>query len=137
MLDKSACCIDSVHSDIAEKVKKVFQEELDYVAAYGLCPPNLFNFLLILRSRIPLDTQEIEGANSVIQEMSRRSPNLHLALASDRITIKKGDPISVQECCQLHDQVVEQMQCAKHMHRVCNGAFRRPNHWGQAYHMPS
>lgn len=44
---------------------------------------------------LPLDTQEVEGANSIIKRLHHLAPNIKLPLMSDRVLIKKclGAPI--------------------------------------------
>lgn len=39
---------------------------------------------------LPLDTQEVEGANSIIKKNHQLAPNIKLPLMSDRVLIKKS-----------------------------------------------
>lgn len=39
---------------------------------------------------LPLDTQDIEGANSIIKKIKDIAPNIQISLLSDRLLVKKG-----------------------------------------------
>ena len=39
---------------------------------------------------LPLDTQDIEGANSIIKKIKDIAPNVQIGLLSDRLMVKKG-----------------------------------------------
>ena len=117
LLDASPFCIDAVHFYIAIKVKQIFAAELQETRCSGQCLLNLFNCLLLFRARLPLETQDIEGISSVIQGISRRGPLLQIALGSARVAVKKGDGITVSECCGLRDQVVQHMASPSYLER--------------------
>ena len=88
------------------KLRKCFASELQVVAQDGRVPLNLFDALLLIRAQLPLDVQEIEGMNSVLQVMGHRAHNMYVPLASDRLQLKKGDTITADECTSLHDNVM-------------------------------
>lgn len=60
----------SMRSDIPEKLKDLFKDEFEVMAVDGRCPLSLYLFCEILRMRMPCESQEVEGFNSVIQRMS-------------------------------------------------------------------
>ena len=77
-----------------------------------------------------MDTQEVEGANSVLQRMATLAPGLRHALASDRLRNRKGDSITAAECCALHEQIMEYSQSQEHAGRFENGGGPPvPNEW--------
>lgn len=68
---------------------QLFEGLLENAAVCGMLDPELYCFLTELSREVPLDTQEIEGMNSMIKHMSRLAPNIQLPLLSSRIQIKK------------------------------------------------
>ena len=57
----------SPFSDVPIKMKHLYPRELEEAHATGTCPFNLYLFVLILRARLPCESQEVEGVNSVLQ----------------------------------------------------------------------
>ena len=96
--------------DAPAKMAKLFRREWDIMERTGACPIRLYCFLLVFRQRLPHDTQDIEGANSVLQRMADVAPNLRIRLASDRLRIKLGNAITTDECLSLHAAVLEYMR---------------------------
>ncbi len=93
-------------SDVALKVKHEFFEELtSLVANRGVCPPELFAFCLVFRSRVSGQTQDVEGFNSILSNLSRRMPRLGPAAASAKLSLRKGPSISPQQCVALNTEV--------------------------------
>eukprot|EP00959_Pyramimonas_sp_CCMP1952_P129643 2711272-Pyramimonas_sp.AAC.1 len=109
LLEKRDCCLEEMHGDLSLKAKAMFRDAWETMRDTGTCRADLYAWLLILRSRMPFDTQEVEGMNSVIQIMTRIAPSMRLPLTSHRVRIKKGDPISVEECIAVDKQVREEM----------------------------
>lgn len=107
-LGQSDCCLFLKDTDLFVKLRKCFANELQVVAQTGKVPLKLFDALLI-RAQLPLDVQDIEGMDSVLQVMGQRAHNIMVPLASDRIPLKKGDPITAEECTSLHDSVMVAM----------------------------
>ena len=85
------------YNDFEIKLKHAFADELNQAAASGTCPSTLFSFMRLVRSKLPSETQDIEGMNSVLQRMAKLAPNLQMAMASDRLGIKTGDRITVED----------------------------------------
>ena len=108
-LGKPECCLKHKDTYLFVELRNCFTSELRAVAKEGKVPLNLFDALLVIRARLPLDLQEIEGMNSVLQVMGQRAHNMQVPLASDRLQLKKGDPITAEECTSLHDRVVVAM----------------------------
>ena len=65
-----------------------------------------FTAVLMIRSQMEFDTQDIEGFNSVIQAMAKAAPALKHSLHSDRLRVKFGDGITTAKGCDLHPQVL-------------------------------
>ena len=105
------------YCDVPFKLRKLFASEIAVVRATGKVPHNLFGFLLLLRSMIPVDTQDIEGMNSVLQTICRQAPFIHMSLACARMSIKFGQDISVRECTDMHAVVVEYMHTDEWINR--------------------
>ena len=99
------------------KIRTVFAHELKYLAETGKFPPKLYAFMLVVRSLLTLDTQEIEGMNSIVQQMCRSAPHMQVMRASDRLALKKGDLITAQECCDMHGAIIKYMNTDDFMNR--------------------
>jgi hypothetical protein len=99
--------LDNPYSDITLKVKAGFRRQLEFVIeSGGRVPLSLYTFLLGYRSHLPMDTQDIEGRASYLQEMARRAPFLQLAMASDRLSIKLGMEVTVEECVNTNSEAL-------------------------------
>ncbi|CAK0805617.1 unnamed protein product, partial [Prorocentrum cordatum] len=98
--------LTSVNGDFAAKVRDLFRADWEQMRASGQCGARLYAFLLVWRSRLPHDTQDLEGANSVLQRMAKLAPNLHIPLASDRLRLKLGTPIAASDCVDLHPAIM-------------------------------
>ena len=68
LLDTPAGCLERQHSDIAVKAK---QFEFQECRTTGLCPLPLFTFILAWRAQCSFDSQEVEGMDKILLEMSR------------------------------------------------------------------
>ena len=118
LLISSECCLQC-RSDLPAKFRRRFKTELEEViSSEGLCPLPLYTVILVLRSRLSMDTQDVEGANSVLQTMCKMAPSIKHGLVSDRMRAKLGDPIKISECCDLHGAVVSRMATTSHFERV-------------------
>ena len=88
------CCmhrLDGAHSCITHKLFTIFADSWQRMRYPGRMTSScLWAFLLTLRSAISGETQGLEGWNSILQVMAKRAPRMELALASDRLSIKKG-----------------------------------------------
>ena len=120
LLDTQVCCLKSASlgTDAAVKVRSHFARHLNVVRDTGGCvPPKLFLFILMIRSRLTHDTQDLEGCNSLLQIMGKIAPNLRHAMANDRLKIKKGDPLRVQDAIDLHGFVQAHQRTCEYMER--------------------
>ena len=98
-------------SDLALKTKQNYNRELQLVIeTSGQCPHALYQYSLLLRSQMPAETQDIEGNNSVLSAMSKIAPNLHIALATTRLSIKKGKRVTASQCVAMHNEVQQFLQ---------------------------
>eukprot|EP00959_Pyramimonas_sp_CCMP1952_P100233 2096159-Pyramimonas_sp.AAC.1 len=75
-LDESAVNLHSNTSDVSLKLRMAFRPEWEEMAASGQCPTVLWTWLVLFRAAIPIDTQDVEGFNSILQLMSDRAPPL-------------------------------------------------------------
>eukprot|EP00959_Pyramimonas_sp_CCMP1952_P015375 325609-Pyramimonas_sp.AAC.1 len=114
MKNTDECCLKDPLSDIAWKTKAMFKDELEVVSQCGKVPCNLYGFLLVWRAELPSETQCIEGLTSIVTTMGKVSPSLKVPRASDRLSVKFGDPISAEECCDLNASVLTHMQSEKY-----------------------
>ena len=76
---------DDPYMDFAWKFVSCFRQELAQVASTGVCPLSLFLFILILRSQMPSDTQDVEGMNSILQWMTKIAPTIKKALVNTTV----------------------------------------------------
>ena len=58
-------------SDMPVKFRDLFRRDFEVIAQTGQVPVKLFGTLLVFRARLPADTQEIEGANSILKAMAQ------------------------------------------------------------------
>eukprot|EP00959_Pyramimonas_sp_CCMP1952_P074928 1565791-Pyramimonas_sp.AAC.1 len=86
----------------------------------GECSERLYAWLLVVRSRLPHDTQDVEGMNSVLQRMCDIAPNMHIPLASDRMRIKMGARISAEEAVELHPAIMDTLRSLKYVQRFAS-----------------
>eukprot|EP00959_Pyramimonas_sp_CCMP1952_P468078 9492622-Pyramimonas_sp.AAC.1 len=110
LLDLPGCCLQSNTSDFAAKLKVNFLRDIEYMRDSGQCAPRMFAYLLVWRRELPVDTQDIEGRASSLQVMAKRAPGLQIPAANNRMKVKYGIKMSAEDCCEVHDQVVQFMQ---------------------------
>jgi hypothetical protein len=106
-------CLARPLSDITLKLRSFFRAAFEDMSEHGVCSADLFGTLLLMRSRMPFTTQDIEGMNSVLQIMVRAMPNLRQWMASDRLELKLGEHITPDECVGLHRRVLERQMTAE------------------------
>eukprot|EP00959_Pyramimonas_sp_CCMP1952_P109426 2288671-Pyramimonas_sp.AAC.1 len=97
-------------SDVAFKAREHFVGAWRRMEADGSCEPALYMWLLVWRLQAPHDTQDIEGANSIIQRMANAAPNMHIPLCSDRLRIKLGTPMPAEDAVALHPAILDFMK---------------------------
>ena len=109
LMQTAECCLKTpapyLHvgiSDFSWKLKRMCEDELQTcLRSAGRVPLRLFSIVLLWRSQLTFESKSMEGVHVVLQTMSRAAPRLGHALASDRLQLKLGDPISPSECCEL------------------------------------
>jgi hypothetical protein len=74
----------------ARKITKQFYNDLSLAALEGTLSERLHDLLVQIAWQLFQDTAEIEGMNSILKIMIKKSPNIHLELLSSRLTIKKA-----------------------------------------------
>jgi len=116
-LDQPECCLQSRHSDISLKAKRLYHADFAYAKDFKVLTPELWGFLIGLRAMMVTDTQFIEGLNNVIQLMCRLAPNMHIGLVNSRLTIKQNPPVFAQDLVDMHGAVVQYVGSADHLER--------------------
>ena len=96
-------------SDLGLKLKINYYADFRYGAETGKCSRALWAVMLVVRSMLPNDTQEIEGANSIITLMCKRAPGMHLPLVNARLSLKKGPSVVPEQCASYHRAVIALM----------------------------
>jgi hypothetical protein len=96
---------DGLVEDIAVKIRVVLQEDFVHAAETGRLTDDLHTFLVQLRLLLPIDTQNLEGVNSLLQVMATRSARMRIPLLNARLSIKKNRSPSAQECANLDGAV--------------------------------
>ena len=91
--------------DISLKLRRLFYDDFTIMASTGKCTWMLFLSLLVLRAAMQAETQEVEGWNSLVQTMCRRSPAMQWPLANSRMNIKLSPRISPSSCASVMPQV--------------------------------
>ncbi len=109
LLSAGVAELDLPHTDVGLKAREIFRSDLQQTARDGSVSRRLYSWVLVFRSLLPHDTQDIEGANSILVAMSKAAPKLGIGLASARMSMKLGTRIRVEECCELYEAVVEHM----------------------------
>jgi hypothetical protein len=71
------------------KILNWFLDDIESMASNGQVPEELHRFLTTLFDGYPLETQSIEGLNSIIKIMCKIAPALGLPLLSARLNVKK------------------------------------------------
>ena len=113
------CCLASKSkwSDVPVELKQFHWHDFQHVEQTGQVPRKLYITLMMFRSQLFMDTQDLEGANSVLQHMAKAAPNMRIPLASDRLKIKCGDPLPPSEACTLNTLVRDHMRTPEYMDR--------------------
>ena len=71
-LIRVGCCLrSSSRGDAGWEIRQWFSRELEAVRDSGRCSADFLDFLCLFRAGLCLDTQEVEGMNSVIQRMCK------------------------------------------------------------------
>ena len=99
----------SAAGDVTLKIRNLFRDDFSAtVASGGVISAKLYSFLLLLRAKLPWDSQEVEGLNSVVQRIGDHAPNISIALASDRLRNKMAQRAPTpEECAAMHRAVLE------------------------------
>lgn len=105
------CCLKTTRpylhtgiSDLAWKLKSTHGDELATCAqSHGKVPLRLYSMLLIWRSQLSFESKSMEGVHVALQQLARIAPRMGHALASDRLQLKLGSPISPSECCDFYN----------------------------------
>ena len=124
VVETPSCCLTAPMpylcggpSDAAAKLKSICLEEFKVVMRTGQAPLNLFYALQVWRSQLRTDSQPAEAMHVLLQGMRKVAPTLGHSLASDRMQIKLGDPITVTECLSLHKASIEKITSAENLAR--------------------
>ena len=101
--------------DIAPKLGLCFRREIELAAQDGTLCRQLFTLLFALLSSVRLDTQEVEGINSILKRAVDLAPAISADLLAARMVCKKKLAVSystaplrdglVQTCIQAHADI--------------------------------
>ena len=132
LLSTDDCCLRDRYTDIAIKIKAQFHDELERVRDTGRMPLNLFGYLLGVRAQLDLDTQDMEGFISVLQNVTFRGRNMTLPTATARMSLKLGEELTIEDCLVMHTAAVAEMETDRHAQRFMlqkvNVPVARPLH---------
>ena len=81
---------EKIDPSFTGKFRAIFKTELEICAKTGTIDSMVYQLVSDFFSMLPVETQEIEGTNSMIKRIYQLSPNIKLPLMSDRILIKKA-----------------------------------------------
>ena len=87
LLSARTCDLDHCFTG---KFRLFFAEELRACRETGSLCPQVHQLVSDFFNMLPMETQEVEGANSVIKRIHELAPNVKLPLMSDRLLIKKA-----------------------------------------------
>ena len=110
LLHGCEACLLRDAGGFAVKIRKLSFEDFTIMANTGKCTIMLYMVLLVLRCTMQAETQEIEGWNSLVQSMCRRSPKMHWPLTNSRMNLKLSPAISAASCAAVVDQVEKCMK---------------------------
>ena len=80
----------NLDASFSQKFRELFKADLGVCSASGVIDPLLAQLVAeSFSSLLVLDTQEIEGCNSIIKKVVQLAPSIKLPLLSDRLMIKK------------------------------------------------
>jgi len=101
--------------DVAWKLAATFTAEFEACAKDGTLRPELFNLIFSIFAMIKLDTQEVEGINSLAKRCIDMAPAISPALLSARMVCKKNMQVNfssgelreklVQSCVKAHKEI--------------------------------
>ena len=99
-------CLEEQRQDFTLKLLRRYRASFEQVAESGRIPVHLHTLIQLTRAVWQENTQKVEGANSCLQNVCKAAPNIHLPLASDRISLKCGTKVSIADCVAMHSDVV-------------------------------
>jgi hypothetical protein len=83
------CSLGELQDDFSNKLATLFGSEMRSAAQTGQLCPRLHDMLSLAFGILMVDTQEIEGVNSIIKYVTTISPNISTSLLQSRILINK------------------------------------------------
>ncbi len=113
------CCLRSKHADVAVKLRILYRADIDEAAQSGTCPKPLMFALLAVRAVLVGQTQDLERMNNMLVRMAERAPHMGLALASARMSMKKGRSVEAHACAAIVPAIREFMATYEHAQRFC------------------
>ena len=73
----------------SKKLLDLYRDDFKLCSQIGTLPTYVYRLLPDFFAMVPLDSREVEGANSIIKRIHRLAPNIKLRLMGDRVLIKK------------------------------------------------
>ena len=71
--------------DFPKKIRNLFKKELEDASRDGRCDPAFHGVVALYRSKLDMQTQDLEGRNSKLQSMLTRAPAIGRVLANARM----------------------------------------------------
>ena len=75
--------------------------------------------VLLYRSKLPMQTQDVEGRNSKLQGLYTRAPRTGKYLANARMSLCFGETVTARECAAMHDETIAYTKTEEHANRFC------------------
>lgn len=79
----------NLDASFTQKFRDLFADDLGRCSSTGCLEPMVHQLLFESFSLLVMDTQEVEGCNSIIKKIAQIAPSIKLPLLSDRLVIKK------------------------------------------------
>lgn len=79
----------NLDASFTQKFRDLLKDDLGRCSSTGCLEPMLHQLLFESFSLLVMDTQEVEGCNSIIKKVVQIAPSIKLPLLSDRLMIKK------------------------------------------------
>jgi hypothetical protein len=107
---RECCLMGRYYEDFSFKILQRWRSAFERMRESGVCHPELYVHLLLVRSRLRLDNQALEGFMSTLKHLTDLSRNMGHATANARMALKLGEPITPEECVDLHKEVTAFMR---------------------------
>jgi hypothetical protein len=90
MLVLNFAAMPLLEGQFPRKLLALFNTDINLASMEGILSERLYTLLMTIAWLFFQDTSEIEGMNSILKIMIKKSPAMHLELLASRLTIKKA-----------------------------------------------